>query len=392
MDRVCAVCGNSEKRILFRQPLLAPESVSYAGYDIVVCIRCGFVFADQTISQLTSDIHYASPTKVAQNLSCAGEPENDIVRLNNTARLLPPFLHQNDRILDVGCGTGRLLSMLKQAGFPRVQGIDQSPDAVSIALEKYGIDVKCRSIFEYEEGGYDFIIVSHVLEHIVDLSAFLQRIYRMLDTDGKVYVEVPDLYQFERFADLESSGPWAFVRDIFTHFTPEHVNFFSLLSLQNLMASVGFEKVHCEAHPLGVIASVWRRHVVSQDLEGELILLRYAERSQKAQAGALEVLKQVGESGEGVLVWGAGLHTQRLLGSGAFNAVTIVGFVDSDPTYSGSRLMGKPIIGPGELSSVAGHPPIVVCSWKAQGAIVRAIESMGIPNRIVLLYPPREAK
>ncbi len=321
MNRSCAVCGNPEKRILFRQPLLAPQAVSYSGYDIVVCTRCGFVFADQTISQQTSDIHYASSTKVAQALSSAGEPENDLVRLNNTAQLLPPFLHREDRILDIGCGTGRLLSMLKQSGYERVQGIDQSPDAVNIALEKYGIKVRNGSIFDYEEGGFDFIIACHVLEHIVDLSSFLQRIYRMLATDGRVYIEVPDLYQFEDFADIESPRPWAYVRDLFTHFTPEHVNFFSPVSLRNLMVSIGFEEVHCETHPVGVIASVWKRQAIQRDLKGEPALLHYAELSRKTQASALEILQRLGKSGEEVVVWGAGLHTQRLLGSGAFSDV-----------------------------------------------------------------------
>src|SRR5258708_6564984 len=150
MNRSCAVCGNPEKRILFRQPLLAPQAVSCSGYDIVVCTRCGFVFADQTISLQTSDIHYASSTKVAQALSSAGEPENDLVRLNNTAQLLPPFLHREDRILDIGCGTGRLLSMLKQAGYDRVQGMDQAPDAVHIALVECGLELRNAIIFACE--------------------------------------------------------------------------------------------------------------------------------------------------------------------------------------------------------------------------------------------------
>ena len=56
-----------------------------------------------------------------------------------------------------------------------------------------------------------------------------------------------------------------YLRDLYTHFTPEHVNFFSLVSLRNLMLRHGFDEVRCETHPLGVIASVWRRRSIIAD-------------------------------------------------------------------------------------------------------------------------------
>ena len=39
-----------------------------------------------------------------------------------------------------------------------------------------------------------------------------------------------------------------------------------------------------------------------------------------------------------------------------------------------------------EIAAVEGCPPIVISSWKAQEAILQAMESMGLPNRPILLY------
>jgi hypothetical protein len=110
------------------------------------------------------------------------------------------------------------------------------------------------------------------------------------------------------------------------------------------------------------------------------------------QKGALERIAQLAESGVEVLVWGAGLHTQRLLASGGLARVNIRGFIDSDPAYQGTVLAGKPVLKPEEIAPVGGCPPIVISSWKAQGAILRTMQSMGLPNRPILLYPDEERR
>ena len=41
--RDCAVCGSSEKRLLFRQHFAGGlEGALFSGFDVVVCSRCGF--------------------------------------------------------------------------------------------------------------------------------------------------------------------------------------------------------------------------------------------------------------------------------------------------------------------------------------------------------------
>ena len=54
----------------------------------------------------------------------------------------------------------------------------------------------------------------------------------------------------------------------------------------------------------------------------------------------------VAESGREILVWGAGLHTQRLLATGGLDRANIRAFIDRDPIYHGATLAGRPIIAP----------------------------------------------
>jgi SAM-dependent methyltransferase len=386
-NRHCAVCGSAEHRVTFRQPLILPENrCTYAGYDVVTCAKCGFVYADTGWSQSASDAHYAGPTKVALTLSEEGESEQDILRANNALKAIMPLVSRTHRIFDVGCGTARLLGLLKQRGYEQVLGIEQSPVSLEIARAKYGVPVIQGSIFDYEGQRFDLVVVCHVLEHIVDLSRFLVRLRELIHEDGIVYIEVPNATDFSRFADPRTEGEWIYIRDLYTHFSPGHVNFFSPVSLRNIMKRFGFEEVFCRPAEHCVITSAWKHSSFVVDSETEAEIGLYAQRSEQLQRQALDVIAKLERSGRKILVWGAGLHTQRLLARDGLGRANVVAFIDSDPTYQGGELAGRPIIAPAEIQSIDGRLPILVSSWKAQSAILANIKALALPNEIISLY------
>jgi SAM-dependent methyltransferase len=75
------------------------------------------------------------------------------------------FSHQNIAILDAGCGTGGLLSFLKEHNYQNIVGLDGSEDAVSFCRERQ-LDVSlCRfaSIGTFRpENQYDVIVCNDV--------------------------------------------------------------------------------------------------------------------------------------------------------------------------------------------------------------------------------------
>ena len=148
--------------------------------DSAVVAQCGLIYADNTVSQATLDTHYTGPTKAAQDLGEKGEPAGDLIRLANTAAILKRFLKPSDRMLDIGCGSARLLNLLKQSGFHDLCGLDPSPVAAQIAQSKYGIEVQEGNIFDYQGRAFDLVAACHVLEHVVDLCGFLRRVYSLV--------------------------------------------------------------------------------------------------------------------------------------------------------------------------------------------------------------------
>src|SRR5690242_1319845 len=58
-QRACLVCDGRATMPLHRQSLVGPDKgCTYAGYDVVACCDCGFVYAAETLGQHELDDHY----------------------------------------------------------------------------------------------------------------------------------------------------------------------------------------------------------------------------------------------------------------------------------------------------------------------------------------------
>lgn len=100
------------------------------------------------------------------------------------------YLKQGQKILDAGCGSGRDVIAFREAGY-EVEAFDASAEICRIASEKTGIEVK-QMWFEELEGAdqYDGIWACASLLHVkpADLPDVLQRLHRLLKTEGILYV------------------------------------------------------------------------------------------------------------------------------------------------------------------------------------------------------------
>jgi SAM-dependent methyltransferase len=91
------------------------------------------------------------------------------------------------RILDVGCGSGGLLRRMQRHGFKDLTGVDPY---TSIQADEPGFRVR-RAELTSVEGGYDLIMLHHVLEHLVDPQQSLQEARARLSPRGRILVRIP---------------------------------------------------------------------------------------------------------------------------------------------------------------------------------------------------------
>lgn len=390
IKRACPVCGGDSSELLFRQSFCTAENIGLLeGYDLVVCERCGMTFADSIPSQQAFDQYYRDLSKYAYEHRGGRESEDDEWRLSLAARALSRFLPDKGiRIFEIGCASGRLLGFLKDAGYAKAFGLDPSPACAKAARALYGVTVFTGSIFDLPvpDPPYDLTILLGVLEHIRDVGVAVRGLCRLLTSTGRVYVEVPDGANLIAEADAP-----------FQEFSIEHINFFSSIALRYLMEASGFRTVECgsevrqyrKSNPFPVVYGLFERsNQLRADFprhrEAEAGVRRYIDRCRRADAGLRLKIDQAIVS-SGVIVWGVGTHTQRLLATGALNPANVVAFVDSNPKYQNNMLAGIPVLQPEALRDRA--EPILISSCGFQEEIETQIRRMKLSNKLILLYP-----
>lgn len=149
------------------------------------------------------------------------------------------------RILDMGCGEGFTTAYFQARGhhchaadFSRAGFAAQNPDTLASAPFFQG-DIVNDEVFPGET--FDVVAAHHVLEHVIDLYLFLERLHAKLAPGGLLFVTLPNEFNPLQRAYLERTGiadeaaPWIA--------PPEHLRYFTPQSLEAAMGSRGFETV-----------------------------------------------------------------------------------------------------------------------------------------------------
>lgn len=210
---ICPIC-NSAKYKKIRIQILDNNS-----YDYFICKKCSFVFQKSKYNR----IHYT-------NLFCQ-IPINYKEHSKNRAKYIFDFIKEYSysepiNILDVGCGRGGVMYYLKKyLPYANIKGC-------SVDLGEAPIHKHLNIINNYFEDityvhEFNIIILSHSLEHFIDLRFVMQKLHSILNEDGIIYIEVPS-YNYAKIRTKEI-------------FTPEHLSYFTKHSLKNLLLSEKFK-------------------------------------------------------------------------------------------------------------------------------------------------------
>ena len=390
--RKCSICESPKNKLIFKQHFsMISGGALLDGYDVVVCDNCGFCYADNIPQQSAFDRYYREMSKYEHQDRGNQVSKFDIARFQSTVSFLKRFLRKpGTRILEIGCSTGSLLSLLKENGFDNVVGIDPSPTCAEAAQRLYGIRVQTNTLFEADvkAASIDVLIMVGVLEHIRELKTALKKCWKMLSDDGLIYIGVPDASCYAKGDDAP-----------FQEFSLEHINFFGPHSLKNLMIANGFKEVSLEKSMVEAnyrtttpaIHSIYQKSIIttsnalSPDLQTEASLRLYVDHSNQVDNQIQAAIASVVNAGRPIIVWGTGTHTLRLLATSKLREAKIRAFVDSNPRYQGKQLNSVPIMAPQAIK--AWSDPILISSRVYQEEIAeQIINDLHLGNEIIRLY------
>ena len=140
-----------------------------------------------------------------------------------------------ERVLDVGCGTGRLLEMLaERPELPELVGIDKVPAMLEVARQRLGQRatlLECEAAqLPFDDGTFQLITSTSALHYFHDAGVILREIRRVISPHGNLII-----------TDWCRNFFWMrLLNRILPRTHHAHVHTFNSSELQQSLARVGF--------------------------------------------------------------------------------------------------------------------------------------------------------
>ncbi|MDD5493032.1 MAG: class I SAM-dependent methyltransferase [bacterium] len=230
-------------------------------------------------------------------------------------------------ILEIGCGTGYLLSRLEKND-NRVLGLEPGFGQIG----KYRIPVK-REFFpaaDLTRHTFDLVIGYALLEHLPDPGQFLRQIKTQLNGQGVLLLAVPDCTEQIRNGDIS----------MLLH---EHYSYFTIHSLRRVLTGSGFRILSLRRSDFGgclyAAAVLSVKHSAKANQAGP-IELKYIPAIRKNLSVLSDFLRQYKNKTIGIYVPLRALNALYLLKNDITEAGIILRFIDDSPHLHGKYLPG----------------------------------------------------
>lgn len=234
--KICLVC--EDKQMFFQ--------FTKQKFDFYRCKSCGLLSTFPLPNEETIMAHYDQARKDG-NYGLGKEYMKYYIQVyKDFVKKLERKLHSYDvklsglKILDIGCFTGELLELLKEKGAD-VYGLELQDEAVKIANEKLPGRILKADVSSniFPQMKFDIVIMSGLIEHVVDPEKRLRRAFEILSPRGFLMLQTPNSSSFLARILGKLWPPCAPV---------EHIHLFSKKSLKKILTKTGFENISLESH------------------------------------------------------------------------------------------------------------------------------------------------
>ncbi len=232
----CNLCGGSEEIELYNTSNYGVQ------FRIVKCKNCGLAYINPRLSAETIEKMYSSRETIKLGFAVSACGLLAINPLWHDARFRKMEMHYKKvnpsyttgralKFLDWGCGTGRSLDFAKKRGWES-HGIDISDWAVEKG-RKEGRDILLTNLENspFEDGFFDIILMSEVIEHVTDPMHELKVARRKLKPGGIIVVDTINIDSFFM----------KYLGDKSTFIEAGHITYFSYRTLRETLEKAGFK-------------------------------------------------------------------------------------------------------------------------------------------------------
>ena len=169
------------------------------------------------------------------------------------------------RVLDLGCGNGRLCQSIKQATNTHIVGIDNDPNGITLAKEafpgipfyNYGVQDNPETLIENEGELFDVVISTEVIEHLFSPQLLPKYAYSVLKPGGKLFITTP-YHGYLKNLVLSILNKWDSHHTVL--WEGGHIKFWSVKTISTLLQDNGFKVI--EHTGVGRIPYLWKSMVI----------------------------------------------------------------------------------------------------------------------------------
>ncbi len=234
----CPLCNyaNIKNKIFLKKNLNEINSSSFSSrkipefynFKFVVCRNCSLIYSVEFINEKKLKNFYEQSDY--KNL------EDEIDAANSYFKKIKKIIKfPNKNILDIGCGAGSFLKILKDNKCKNLIGIEPSIGAVKLADKRIKKKI-INNFFEntkLQKNYFNYIFSFMTLEHLVNPKRFLLGVYKLLKKDGYIIICTHNV-NFIINRVLKNKSP---IIDI------EHYNLFSKKTLNLMLKNTGFKNI-----------------------------------------------------------------------------------------------------------------------------------------------------
>jgi len=151
------------------------------------------------------------------------------------------LIKEKSKVLDIGCGDGELLSMIKKQKNASVRGLEINPNDVSKALAK-GISViqgdANKDLQNYPDNSFDYAILSHTIQAMQNPKEIMSQMLRIAEFS---VIALPNFAYYKNRFYLLLKGEMPVRKTIpYQWYDTPNIHFCSINDFEKLCLEMGF--------------------------------------------------------------------------------------------------------------------------------------------------------
>jgi len=350
--------------ILFPVDPNVRNSIERYNLTLNYCSDCSHVF-QKKVNKILNDRIYKELYKFY--------PFINMEAFNNTYRkpfdsmfnLFFPDTVSDLKLLEIGCNSIEMMKDFYKQGF-KCTGVD--PSGTSIEGTEASLIGQTYENIKFKEK-FDVVIARFVLEHIIDLDVFMEKLSNDLSKNGVVFIQIPSTLNFIRGGTL----------CIGAH---EHIHYFSKQSLSILFNRYGFSDSAIFEWNSPSILGCFYKTTTNSDLS---IYSDFAKKVTSASTYMMELI----EPYNSICLYGSGLQLMWLIyHSGIDFSSKKITIIDDNKILHGRFLPNTnyKICKPSE--EIINNSDIIILTLSSiyKQKIIKKINNFGFNNKRIISF------